>query len=89
MEYICKLCLKTKELISRSHLFPNFMYNGIGDDKNRIFLVSSLRPFKQKVVQSGAYEEQILCAECDNSILGKLERYAYNNLYSLSFRVNS
>ena len=62
------------------------MYKGIGDEKNRMFEISSSDPLKKKTVQSGAYEEHILCADCDNNILSKLERYANNNLYSQSFR---
>lgn len=82
----CKLCLKEKELIKRSHLFPNFLYKGIGDAKNRMFEISSSDPKRKKTVQSGAYEEQILCSDCDNNILSKLERYANNNLYSQPYR---
>lgn len=85
---ICKLCLVEKELIKRSHLFPNFMYKGIGDDKNRMYVLSSSTPFQKKVVQSGAYEESILCADCDNNILSKLERYANNTFYSQPYRTN-
>lgn len=86
---ICKLCLNEKELIRRSHLFPNFMYKGIGDDNNRMYLLSSSSPFHKKVVQTGAYEEYILCADCDNNILSKLERYANNTLYSQPYRTNT
>jgi len=85
----CKLCLQEKELIKRSHLFPNFMYKGIGDDKNRINVISSSNPFQKKQVQSGAYEEYILCAVCDNNLLSKLERYANNYLYSQPYRTNN
>lgn len=89
MNGICKLCSKEKELIKRSHLFPNFMYKGIGDDKNRINIISSLNPFQKKQVQTGAYEEYILCADCDNNLLSKLERYANNYLYSQPYRTNN
>lgn len=89
MTGICKLCLKEKELIKRSHLFPNFMYKGIADSKNRIFEISSSEPFRKKPVQSGAYEEYILCSDCDNNILSKLERYANNQLYSQPYRTEN
>jgi len=85
MKGICKLCQKDKELIKRSHLFPNFMYKGIADGKNRINIVSSERPLERKWAQTGAMDEFILCADCDNGILGKLERYANNSLYSKSY----
>lgn len=65
------------------------MYKGIGDDKNRINVISSLNPFGKKQVQSGAYEEYILCADCDNNILSKLERYANNYFYSQPYRTTN
>ena len=45
--------------------------------------------YQKKMVQSGAYEEYILCADCDNSLLSKLERYANNYLYSQPYRSNN
>jgi len=89
MNGTCKLCLNEKELIKRSHLFPNFMYKGIGDDKNRINIISSAAPFQKKKAQTGAYEEYILCADCDNNLLSKLERYANNYFYSQPYRTNN
>lgn len=89
MKGTCKLCLTEKDLIRRSHLFPNFMYKGIPDEKNRMNVISSAVPLAKKKVQSGAYEEYILCADCDNNILSKLERYANNYLYSQPYRTNT
>ncbi|MFZ4402007.1 MAG: hypothetical protein ACOYO1_18400 [Bacteroidales bacterium] len=88
MKGICKLCKEEKELIKRSHIFPNFMYKGIGDDKNRINVISSLEPYKNKLVQNGAYEEFILCCECE-SLLSRHERYANNYLYSQPYITNN
>jgi len=85
MEGKCKLCHESKELIKRSHLFPNFMYNGIPDEKNRMIVVSSAKPLEKKQVQTGALDEHILCANCDNSVLGELERYASNIFYKKSY----
>ena len=89
MKGTCKLCLNEKDLIKRSHLFPNFMYKGIADEKNRINVIYSMKPYQDKKVQSGAYEEYILCENCDNSILAKLERYANNNFYNQPIRKNN
>lgn len=89
MRGICKLCLKEKELIKRSHIFPNFMYKGIADEKNRINIVSSKTPFSNKIAQSGAYERFILCSKCDSAIISVYERYANNHFYSLSYRENN
>ncbi|TCC88054.1 hypothetical protein EZ428_20235 [Pedobacter frigiditerrae] len=89
MEGKCKLCLKEKELIKRSHLFPNFMYKGIPDEKNRMYIFSSKDLTRRKTVQTGAIDEYILCADCDNRILGQLERYANNYFYSKSYLTTS
>jgi hypothetical protein len=89
MKGTCKLCLTKKDLIGRSHLFPNFMFKGIPDEKNRMNLISSAEPLAKRKVQSGAYEEYILCADCDNNNLSKLERYANNYLYSKPYRTNT
>lgn len=85
---ICKLCLKEKGLLKKSHIFPNFMYKGIGDEKNRMISHSSKTPLKKKTQQSGAYERHILCKECDNNILSNLERYANSNFYSKLYSKN-
>lgn len=82
MKGICKLCKKEKDLIRKSHIFPNFMYKGIGDEKGRMKVVSSDRPYRPGTAQSGAHEAYMLCASCDNEILGSLERYASNHLYN-------
>lgn len=89
MNGICRLCLEDRELIKKSHLFPNFMYKGIGDEKNRMYILSSSDPDKKIFVQSGAYEENIFCAECDNERLGRIERYANNYFYNKPFRNNN
>jgi len=86
---ICKLCLQQRELIKRSHLFPNFMYSGIPDEKNRMYIISSEQPNARKTVQTGALEEYMLCSDCDNRIIGQLERYASNNLYRKDYLNNN
>lgn len=81
MKGICKLCHKEKELIKRSHIWPEFMYRGMHDDKGRLYVINSEMPHSHKKVQSGSYQQYIFCAECDNVILGRLERYASINLF--------
>jgi len=82
---ICKLCLREKELIGRSHILPNFMYSGMRDDSGRMYVISSTNPRRPRIVQSGAYERHIFCSDCDNNILGSLERYASNALYRKNY----
>ena len=59
------------------------MYQDLFDDKHRIFEVL-LKPdsqLKNKTRQSGAYDKNLLCDDCDNRVLGSLERYASLALY--------
>lgn len=86
---ICKLCHNEKDVIKRSHLFPNFMYKGIPDEKNRMYVLSSKDPKERKTVQTGAIDKYILCADCDNRILGQLERYANNSFFSKPYLTTS
>jgi hypothetical protein len=79
----CKLCNKDKQLLKKSHIIPEFMYQDLFDDKHRIFEVL-LKPdsqLKNKTRQSGAYDNNLLCHDCDNRVLGSLERYASLALY--------
>ena len=79
----CKLCGEEKKLCRQSHIIPNFMYKDIFDKKNRIYFVKSEKgTIQQKGVrQSGEFDSNILCHNCDNNKLGKLERYASLILY--------
>ena len=79
----CKLCNKDKKLIKKSHIIPEFMYQDLFDEKHRIFevLIKPDLQLKKKPRQSGGYDKNILCENCDNKILGSLERYASLALY--------
>lgn len=59
------------------------MYKDIFDEKHRLHEVEVTKEIilKDKLRQTGGYEEQILCQTCDNKILGKLEAYARMALY--------
>ncbi|WP_374950140.1 hypothetical protein [Mucilaginibacter sp.] len=81
MKGICRLCQQEKDLIRRSHIWPDFMYKGMYDDKGRLYVINSSEPAKHRTVQSGSYEQHIFCSDCDNVRIGQLERYASNNLY--------
>src|ERR1700739_2052625 len=89
MTGICQLCKKEKELIKRSHIWPNFMYTGMHDEKGRLYVINSQRPNNHHTVQPGAYQQYIFCATCDNEILGKLERYASNSLFRKPYLENN
>jgi hypothetical protein len=74
----CKLCGKNKKLLKKSHIIPEFMYQDLFDYKHRIHEVSikQKNQIQSKTRQSGGYDKNILCGNCDNKILGRLERYA-------------
>jgi hypothetical protein len=59
------------------------MYKDLFDEKHRLHEVEVTKgkTLKDKLRQTGGYEEQILCQTCDNKILGKLETYARMVLY--------
>ena len=79
----CKLCGDNKILLKKSHIVSEFMYKDLFDQKHRIHevLFQHINQIKSKMRQSGAYDTNILCGDCDNKVLGSLERYASLVLY--------
>lgn len=61
---------------------PNFMYKQLFGEKHRLVHIDMNDLTNRKFQQSGHTEKDILCAKCDNEILGKLERYASNHIYT-------
>ena len=76
----CRLCHERKRLLTKSHIIPGFMYSPLYSEGHRI------AKFKPKDMaqgngmlfrpHDGEYEANILCHECDNVRLGRLESYA-------------
>ncbi|MFC3414342.1 hypothetical protein [Algoriphagus hitonicola] len=62
------------------------MFKEIKDEKNRFFQFESKdiieKKDRKKALQTGYFESNLLCKNCDNSILGGYERYGANSLYS-------
>lgn len=83
---ICKLCLQDKELIKKSHIIPEFMYKELYDEKHKLRLFDPKSLFEGeshlKKPSTGIYEGDLLCAVCDNKIIGSLESYGYQILYA-------
>lgn len=79
----CQLCLEDKPLIRRSHIVPNFMYKSLFSISRKLVSVN-INNLNEKIkyMQSGYTESNLLCADCDNRVLGSLERYASNHIYS-------
>lgn len=74
---ICKLCQKEKRLIKQSHIIPDFMFRKMKQSEKPVMLVN----FKDGAMgqswkmQTGIFDKYILCSDCDNGILGQLDRY--------------
>ena len=69
----CKLCLENKLLCKESHIIPKFLYKLLFEKNNfLIFLDKIAAHFRY----TGEYEGGILCENCDNTIIGKLDNYA-------------
>lgn len=78
---ICQLCQQNKVLLKKSHIIPNFLYKGLFDEKHKIVKVN-LSDFSDATFhQTGFNDRDILCAECDNNVIGKHERYASNTIF--------
>lgn len=73
---ICKLCLQEKKLLKKSHIIPDFMYNGIYDTNHQILKIKYPNFANYKRVPTGDYDKYILCQNCDNVIIGELESYS-------------
>lgn len=87
MTGICKLCKLEKELIRKSHIIPDFIYrnSGMFDGKHRLLSFSKediTNNIKPKYEQTGIYDGNILCANCDNVVIGRYEKYASQIIYS-------
>lgn len=79
---ICQLCLEDKNLIKNSHIIPNFMYKGIFGESRKLANVILNDISKVTYHQTGFKDRDILCSNCDNVIIGRLERYACNYLFN-------
>lgn len=77
----CKLCLNELLLLKKSHIIPDFVYrkSGMYNEKHKVNVFNPQELLEGKAPsfqQSGAYDSNILCARCDNEIIGKYEKYA-------------
>lgn len=86
----CKLCLQEKQLIAKSHIIPDFMYEELYDDNHKIRVVPAsefgkVKP-RIKMPSSGEYEGGLLCSDCDNKLLGGYENYARKAIYGGALR---
>ena len=81
----CKLCRQEKELLKRSHIIPDFMYQELYNEHHQI---NSFNPLDMlagkgyvKRPSSGEYEGGLLCSTCDTNVIGLYESYASKASY--------
>jgi len=80
----CKLCKKEKDLINKSHIIPEFLYQDLYDEKHQLIKFDAIEMAKgnNKIskLPQGEYEGGLLCKECDNEKIGQFETYLGNIL---------
>jgi len=68
-----------------SHIIPDFMYKFLFDDKHKLILTDmedlKTPKSKRRTRNTGDYDNSILCATCDNIVIGQYETYASNIIY--------
>ena len=77
----CKLCLKEKKLV-KAHIIPDCLYKdlAVGNEK-RFASGRVMKKVSTKIIQSGPWDREILCKECDTKILSSLENYFKEHFY--------
>lgn len=80
-EGLCRLCCSQKKLVKKSHVIPDFMYKGMFNEKHQIHHGQPFDLNKTRVTQSGIWESNLFCEECETKVLGKLDLYASKVLY--------
>ncbi len=59
------------------------MYKGLWGKDHKLIQVNLNNLQKNKTTRTGLFDKNILCAECDNHLLGKLETYVSTAIYNL------
>ncbi|MCP9828665.1 hypothetical protein KBZ19_09220 [Synechococcus sp. L2F] len=86
----CRLCHAEKNLVE-AHIIPRHFYHsirnsgigfGAGELVPRIYAAGSNR--KPKQCQSGIFDSNMLCADCDQKVIGPWDKYA-QELFLRSF----
>lgn len=78
----CRLCLKEKSLIKKSHIIPDFLYKDMFDEKHRLVFATLVNIKEMKFFQTGIYEKDLFCQECESEVLGELEKYSSKILFN-------
>lgn len=73
----CEFCGQEKKLI-KAHIIPKKFYLGLNSDR---YLCINSKMGKYTIQQQGGYDSNILCADCDNHILGEFDKEGYRVLF--------
>lgn len=71
---ICALCGLSKTL-QKSHILPEFLYDEVYDELHS-FIVQSTSPTAPAPRRRQGIYEELLCCDCDQRRLGRLDDYA-------------
>lgn len=74
---ICKLCQRDKDLI-KAHIIPDWLHEEFYDEKHFIQNVNVNNKNKISKLPTGEYDENILCKDCDGTILSNYENVGKN-----------
>ena len=82
----CRLCQLKKELIKKSHIYPDFLYKDLFDAKHKLIRVTTEEIIKKNPrisrPSTGVYEGGLLCRECENDIInGNYETYVADIIF--------
>ncbi len=75
----CNLCLGQETLIKKSHIYPEFLYKELFDDKHKLrrFTIADLKSKNLNVKRpsSGVYEGNLFCKKCETVTISGYETY--------------
>lgn len=73
---ICKLCGKPEKLI-KAHIIPKWAYNDIKKNNHFFELKVPVEAgnFKNRKMQDGYKDSNILCKKCDGDVIGAYDKY--------------
>ena len=84
MKNICKFCGKEKQLI-RAHIIPRHFHLNY---ENETYAAINSKTGNWKPCKTGTYDKNILCADCDGTIIKRFEDEAYrillNDIYNFA-----
>ena len=81
----CRLCLEEKEKLCKAHLLPESFYRFIKFDEDRLIVIPGMERLPFTTTPIGRWDDQILCSECDQKLLGPLDEYAAKIFLELGF----